>query len=167
MTDDQPKATNRPDWATLRAKFISGSMNLVELAEQDGVNYSATKQRAKREKWTEARTSASLKLSAEVAEKMLAGKVDDLVTFNENDLKVAKALRAQIAGHITRAQKNNVMLTPAEIRTLASTAESIQRIGRLALGASTTNNELTGKDGKEFDFPLVRVNFIKTKPKDG
>lgn len=147
------------DWELIRLEYISSSISIREIAEKHNCSADALEKRAGREQWTEQRRKMSAevqaKADAEVAEKRAA----DLIKFNEEDLNVAKALRAQIAKHINDSIKSGTPLSTHDIRRLASAASDAQKIGRLALGVSTANNEHTGANGQPL-VPVLDVHFV-------
>lgn len=62
----------------------------------------------------------------------------ELSTYNQQDLFCAKALRATAARQLQSTSVHRLICS--DIRALAAAVESAQRIGRLALGASTSNS---------------------------
>lgn len=102
--------------------------------------------RAGREKWSEARRKMSEQV-LEVADSAIAEvRGTELAEFNAADLRTAKALRAQIDAHLNAAAMADSKLDAMTLRTLSAASEATQRIGRLALGASTENNAVTTKE---------------------
>ncbi len=139
------------DWTKLRLEYIHGSMTMRELAITHDIKSAGVMRRAAKEGWESSRKQESAKVSKVATDVLGEARVDDLVKFNEDDLKVARALRAQVASSISTAARKQEIIPAADLRALAAAAEASQRIGRLALGVSTTNSQLTGKDGK----PLI------------
>jgi len=158
------------DWEAVRLAYVNSSMSLTEVAEKMGASSAAVRKRAEREGWAEQRRE----LSQEVAEKAQAAitekRAKELEEFNETDLRVARALRAQVARVIQASQRKGdgkkgedetdaapILLSAQDLRALAGTAEVAQRMGRLALGANTDNHVHTGKDGET--LPAQPVAF--------
>jgi hypothetical protein len=77
-----------------------------------------------------------------------------LRSWNENDFKLASVIRAQAAKRLNKLVTEDGDERLAEIRALASIAESTQRIARLALGA-TTHNQGTIDDPDEHGVPRL------------
>lgn len=152
-------AISESDWDLIRTEYISSSISIREIADKYECSADALEKRAGREQWTEQRR----KLSAEVlamADKELAEKrAKLLVEFNAHDLEVAIAIRNQIKQHIDAATENGEPLDSNDLKRLASAASDAQKIGRLALGVSTSNNEVTGASGQPL-VPILNVNFI-------
>lgn len=133
-------ATN---WDAIRTEYVAGIASIRQLAEAQQVSENALEKRAARQKWAEARRNMSEKVLASADAKIIETKVDELAEFNASDLKIAKAMRSQIAGHLRAAQTGAVLLNPMDIATLMRAQEAAQRVGRLALGASTDISSLT------------------------
>ena len=147
MEDAKPERKPRltsMEWGRLKNIYVNGSETLTGLAQKEGINPAGVMQRALREQWGAERSRVADALTATAAATLTAAKIDELSEFNAVDLKIAKAFRQQIAQHISAAQQKSKQLTPNDIRALTSAAEAAQRIGRLALGASTENKAVSG-----------------------
>ena len=125
------------DWASLQIEYVHGTMTMRDLADSHSIKAAGVMRRAANEKWEAKRKQESSRVSKAASAKIGDKKIDDLAEFNEADLKIAKAMRMQVAVHIRNAQESKEVMSPADIRTLASAHEAAQRIGRLALGVST------------------------------
>lgn len=147
------------DWDLIRTEYISSSISIRELAEKYKCSADALEKRAQTQSWTEQRRKISAEVLAKAEAEITARRAEELVEFNKQDLQIAKALRAQIAKHINEAMQQNELLTPKEIKTLVSAASDAQKIGRLALGVSTSNNEHTGANGLPL-VPILDVHFV-------
>lgn len=154
-------ATN---WDAIRAEYVAGKSSIKRLAEKHKVSESGLEKRAERGKWSEARRNLSESVISGADAKIAEVRVDELAEFNAADLKIAKAMRSQIAGHLRAAQIKTSLLNPNDIAILMRAQESAQRVGRLALGMATTSSELTGKDGAPLQPPELTV-VINAKPK--
>lgn len=147
------------DWDLIRTEYISSSISIRELAEKYNCSADALEKRANTQSWTEQRRKISAEVLAKAEAEITARRAEELVEFNKQDLQIAKALRSQIAKHINEAMQNNELLTAKEIKTLVSAASDAQKIGRLALGVSTSNNEHTGANGLPL-VPILEVHFV-------
>lgn len=150
-------AISDKDWDLLRAEYISSSISIRELAEKFNCSHDALEARAGREQWTEQRRKMSAEVLERANQEIADKRVAELVKFNEEDLEIARAIRKQIRTHIEDSIQSNNLMKSDDIRKLASAAESAQKIGRLALGVSTNNNEVTGKDGSPLKSSLELV----------
>jgi hypothetical protein len=150
-------AISDKDWDLLRAEYISSSISIRELADKFSCSADALEARAGREQWTEQRRKMSAEVLERANQEIADKRVAELVKFNEEDLEIARAIRKQIRTHIEDSIQSNNLMKSDDIRKLASAAESAQKIGRLALGVSTNNNEVTGKDGSPLKSSLELV----------
>ena len=129
----------RIDWAQAKADYVNHSgLTLDDIAQKYGVLPNTVKARASRENWTAAREAKSQMLLAATTRNAINASAQELATFNERDLAVAKAVRAMAVRKLQQDQSGK-QLTCADIRQIASAVESAQRIARLALGATTEN----------------------------
>lgn len=133
------------DWVTLEAEFIASSMTLRQFADSKGIKPSTVMMQASKRDWDKKREQKRAELSMRASEKRDAVVVGELAKFNEDDLKVAKAIRSQVASSIKAAQESKTPIHPVALRALAGAAEVSQRMGRLALGASTSNTQVDGQ----------------------
>lgn len=147
------------DWDAIRTEYISSTISMRELAEKYNCSADAIEKRAYTQAWTEQRRKLAAEVLAKADAEITERRAKELIAFNEQDLQVAKAIRSQIARHITESMQNKVLLSAKELRTLASAASDAQKIGRLALGVSTSNNEHTGANGLPL-IPVLDVHFI-------
>jgi hypothetical protein len=87
--------------------------------------------RSAKEEWDTERKRRQAELSRASQEALTFDRAAELAKFNEDDLKVAKGIRAKAAMMMKDAD------SPADLRSLSASFETAQRIGRLALGAET------------------------------
>lgn len=147
------------DWDVIRQEYITSNIILRELANKHNVSEDAVEKRAQRESWSDAKRKLSAEVLAKADAELADSRAKELIKFNDEDLKVAKALRAQIAKHINEAMQSNMPLSTHDIKRLTSAAADAQKIGRLALGVSTSNNEVTGANGQPL-VPVLDVHFV-------
>lgn len=166
---------SRPKYDQLKVEFINGKMTLRELAEAHGVKYDALRQVAARGEWMDERHRASQIVTATAIDSQIKTRVSELSQFNKDDLQMAKAIRASAARILTDSTqpapdgKPPKRLTLGELGQLARVVSDAQKIGRLALGASTDNHELTGAAGGPVqlsDVPLAEYEAALKKALD-
>lgn len=148
----EPK--KRTNWSALRVEYVHGTMSQRELAAAHGINPSGLMGRAHKEKWEDERKQKQAAISSAAQEKLTGERTDQLAKFNEDDLKVARAIRGKAA------QMMGGVGSPQDLRALASAMEIAQKIGRTALGL-TDKLKLLGDP----DAPLVMQ--IKREVIDG
>lgn len=146
------------DWPALRREYVNGSLQLKELAEKHGLKPGTVRVRAHREDW-ESERNAVLRAVTQVAQARLTeDRVTALARFNDDDLKVARAIRAKAASMLATAK------SPADLRALASAMGEAQKIGRLALGATTDNTGLSDPNGGPIPLTNVPVGeYLKAR----
>jgi hypothetical protein len=150
-------AISDKDWDKYRTEYVSSSISIRELAKKHGCSEDALEKRAGRELWAEARRKLSAEVQAKADAELAEKRAGELADFNEQDITIAKAIKVNIAKHLKKTNNNNEPLSIRDIKLLASAAESAQKIGRLALGVSTNNNEVTGKDGQPLKSSLELI----------
>ena len=128
------------DWAALKTEYVHGTATMRELAEQKGIKAAGLMRRAAKEGWDAERKQKSAQVSRAAGESLTGTRVDELAKFNADDLKMARAIRAKAAQMMVKAN------TPADLRALAGAVDTAQKVGRLALGASTENSMVTTKE---------------------
>ncbi len=121
------------DWPALKLEYINSTLSLRELADRHGIKAAGVMGRAVKEGWDAARKQKQAEISAAAQEQLTNSRIDELASFNEDDLKMARAIRARAA----RMMQTSNDLSPTELRALAAAADTAQKIGRLALGAET------------------------------
>lgn len=128
------------NWGELKAEYVTSSITLRALASKHGIKAAGLMSRAAKEKWEDERKRHQSDISKKAINEALLDKADQLSKFNEEDLKVARGLRAMV---INQMKSSEGRMDPAQIRALAGAAAEAQRIGRLALGAETENATIT------------------------
>jgi len=149
-----------PDWDAVRLVYVNTALSYAKVAEQFDLSESAVEKRGERDGWAEQRRNLSEEVGQKAQEAITEQRVKDLEEFNANDLRVAKALRAQVAGAIQAVQDGKRKLSAQDVRALAGAAEVAQRMGRLALGANTDSHTHTGKDGTPLPAPQQVTFYI-------
>lgn len=127
------------DWVKLRTEYVTSSLTLRELAEKHGIKAAGVMRRAasSKEGWDALRKHEAEKVSKLAIAASLPERVNELEKFNADDLKMARAIRAKAAQMMASAS------SPQELRALAGAVDISQRVGRLALGATTENTATT------------------------
>lgn len=126
-------ARTQTDWPALKLEYVNSTMSLRELAERHGIKSAGVMARAVKDSWDAARKQKQAEVSAAAQERLDGTRIDELAAFNEADIKMARAIRAKAAQMMQQGSN----LSPAELRSVAASADTAQKIGRLALGAET------------------------------
>lgn len=125
------------DWTAIKLEYVNGHMSQRELADKHGINAAGLMKRASKEQWEAERQQKSAEVSKVAQDQLFEDRAAQLMKFNEDDLKMARAIRLQAVTML------KVVGSPSELRAIASAADIAQRIGRLALGAETENKIVT------------------------
>lgn len=128
------------DWTALRLEYVHGTDTMRELAEKHGIKAAGVMRRAAKEGWDSERKQKSAEVSKTASAVLTESRTDDLAKFNADDLKMARAIRAKAA------QMMQTATTPSQLQALAAAVDKAQKVGRLALGASTENSAVTTKE---------------------
>jgi len=125
------------DWTALRIEYINGSMQYKELADAHKLKEGTVRQRANREDWAKERNALSRAVTQTANASLVESRSDQLASFNADDVRIAKAIRAKAAKMLGAAT------SPQDLRALSGAFDTAQKIGRLALGASTENSNVS------------------------
>ena len=128
------------DWPALKLEYVNSTLSLRELADRHGIKAAGVMHRAAKEGWEAERKRKAAELSAEAQKRLDSTRADELAKFNEDDLKIARAIRAKAA------QMMQTVTEPRDLRSLAAAMDTAQKIGRLALGAETARTVNDNRD---------------------
>lgn len=146
------------DWAALKLQYVHGAETLREIAEKHNIKAAGVMRRAAKEGWDAARKQASARVSTIAGTALGDERATRLAKFNEQDAKIAEALKAKAARMLNALGDDDKALA-----NLVRVFDGAQKIGLLALGAATANTELTGPGG----VPLsIAVRFKGAKNSD-
>ena len=122
------------DWSAIKLEYVNSAMTYGEIAAKHGLKDGTVRQRANREGWNDARNASLQFVTASATKQITENRVDELVKFNAEDLEIAKAIRNKAIAMMSGTE------SPSELRALAGAVDIAQKVGRLALGASTENS---------------------------
>lgn len=136
------------DWSALEMEFVNGSMTYKELAEKHGLKEGTVRQRANRGKWIERRNALSHSVTQAAQARLSDTRTDELAKFNENDIRLAKAVQSMAEQALIAMRENQSPgFDPLDLMRVASSLASAQKVGRLALGATTENTGVSSPKG--------------------
>jgi hypothetical protein len=136
---------SRTNWAAARQAYVTSDNTLGEIAAQYGCSEQAIKRRSMLDRWTDARNSFRRAVNMKADAAQAESRAHKLKEWNDNDLRLARAIRGQAAKVLGTLEAGDINT----LRNLASVVESTQRIGRLALGATTDNRGVIGEPGED------------------
>lgn len=128
------------DWQAIKLEYVNSPLSLKEIAEKHDLKDATVRQRAHREDWEAERHALSQSVTQAAQEQLTDDRANQLAKFNEDDLRMARAIRAKAASMIKELDN------PSALRAVAGAADLAQRIGRLALGAETENRIVTSRE---------------------
>ena len=130
------------DWAALKIEYVNGSMQYKELAEKHKLKEGTVRQRANREGWAEERNAVSRAVTQAANAVLGDERAQRLAKFNDQDIKIAEALKAKAARILNSDASNDERV----LASLTRVFDGAQKIGLLALGAATENTTVTTKE---------------------
>ncbi len=154
----------QPDWNVVRAEYVNGTDTLQYIADKYGVNPATLRKRASVGGWQDARQEFARKVALTLETKTVVSRVSQLKEWNDDDLKIAKVLRSKLAMRLAKVSEETASGLEV-LRTIASTVEAVQRVARLALGATTANQGVSNPDGTPINPPSLAdlyatLNFV-------
>ena len=92
----------------------------------------------------------------------------DSVNFDDNNLKIAKALQNEIIALLSfsnkqRQEKERPFFSPSSLNSLSLALSTCQRVGRLALGESTENTNITNESTVTEAYELIEQIISKSR----
>jgi hypothetical protein len=139
------------DWVALRVEYINGSMQYKELAAKHKLKEGTVRQRANREGWAEERNALSRAVTQAANAVLGDERTHRLAKFNEQDAKIAEALKAKAARILNGADVDDKVLA-----NLTRIFDGAQKMGLLALGAATANTTVSTRTLE----PLTDTDFL-------
>lgn len=130
------------DWAALKIEYVNGSMQYKGLAEKHKLKEGTVRQRANREGWAEERNALSRAVTQAANAVLGDERTQRLAKFNDQDIKIAEALKAKAARILNSDASNDERV----LASLTRVFDGAQKIGLLALGAATENTTVTTKE---------------------
>lgn len=126
------------DWPALRVEYVNGTMQYKELAEAHGLKEGTVRQRANRENWAQERNALSRAVTQAANASLGEERATRLAKFNDQDAKIAEALKAKAAKLLGRDT-----IDASELSALSRVFDTAQKMGLLALGAATANTTVS------------------------
>ncbi|MDH2927917.1 hypothetical protein [Lonepinella koalarum] len=125
------------DWVAIKLEFVKSSLSTRDFAEAFDIPYSTFSKKVMREQWENERKQIGSKLEAKSIEKSIENRADELSEFETTTLKAIRIAQSDIIIKISTCEK------AGDMKSLTSSLVDLQKVYRLALGAST-ENQATG-----------------------
>lgn len=163
MNDPKKKGRKQIDWLPIEAAFMADhNLKLDDVAKRFGIALITIRKKSAAEKWNVRREEIVAKSTLRLQDKIVDQRVKEVDDFNSDDIKLAKAIRAEVARELTKLKQSN-KLDGDKLMKLASAHEKAQKVARTAMGliTNTQRNEHTGKDGEALNIapPIINVSF--------
>ena len=139
------------DWAALKLQYVHGAETLREIADKHNIKAAGVMRRAAKEGWDAARKQESAKVSTVAHATLGDERATRLAKFNEQDAKIAEALKAKAARILNGADVDDKVLA-----NLTRIFDGAQKMGLLALGAATANTTVSTRTLE----PLTDTDFL-------
>ena len=155
----------KPDFNVIQNEYVQGTDTYEYLAAKYGIKPVTLRARAAAGKWKEAREDFKRNLAVESSKRTIVSRVSQLKEWNDDDLKLAKAVRGRAAMRLAKVTEDSPNGLEV-LRTISGVLESAQRIARLALGATTANQGVSNPDGTPINPPSLAdlyntLNFVE------
>lgn len=128
------------DWDALKQEYVLNGTSFVALAEKYKVSETSIRKRSSRNNWPVERQAAVAKLEERSFELMQEDRAKQLAAWNDEDIKLARAMRGRAAQMMMSDE-----LDANTLRSISSVADTAQKIARLAFGVATENQTVTAK----------------------
>ncbi|QLD33180.1 hypothetical protein [Mannheimia varigena] len=125
------------DWVSIKLEFVKSTLSIRDFAEAYGIPHSTLLKRAAAEKWSDERNQIGIRLESKAVEKVTDDKSDELAQFERKSLKAISQTHDKLLAILDMAKK------PSELKAVSSALVDLQKVYRLALGASTENQATT------------------------
>ena len=117
------------------------TISLDKLVEKHGVARATLFRRADKEKWNDQRTEFLAKARKQIKDNRIKDLVTESGKLDKASLAIANGLLSRVANKLSQAQAadraGDDILSAEQIRALANTALTAQKIGKLALGEAS------------------------------
>ena len=152
----------------IRQDFVQGVLEeserryptIEELAKKYEIPSVTLYRKSTAQSWKQQRMDFQKNLQIEIDAKRQNKLAKDAVDFDENNLRIAKALQNEIVALLSfsnraRQDANRPYFSPSSLNSLSMALSTCQRVGRLALGESTDNTNITNDTTVTEAFNLI------------
>lgn len=122
------------NWIKVEADYITDPTHTTKtLSDKYGIPEGTIATHMAKHKWVDKRNMKTSKVKEKTIEKATERAINQAAQFCSEDLKISIEIRNKIAKMIDSID------SPSEINSLSQAADKAQKIGRLALGLTTSN----------------------------
>lgn len=164
----------------IRQEFVQGKMidekriypTIEELSQSWSIPAITLYRKSNAQKWKEQRETFQQELSRKIDMEKQKKMAKDAIDFDENNMRIAKALQNEIVALLSFSNKkrqetpDRPYLSPSSLNSLGMALSTCQRVGRLALGESTDNTNVTTNESTVNEaFQLIEEILGSTNTK--
>lgn len=121
------------DWVAIKLEFVKSTLSIRDFAQAYGIPHSTLLKKAAAEKWSDERNQIGIRLESKAVDKVTDDKSDELAQFERKSLKAISRTHDKLLMMLEMAEK------PSELKAVSGALVDLQKVYRLALGASTEN----------------------------
>ena len=126
------------EWEKISREYIEAPSDdlrpsLEDLSKKYGVKFGYIQQKCAKDKWVEQSKMFLRRVSEEAQSQKITSLASEQTKFDADILIVARGLRRQITGHLSRSLNTNELIEPKDIGSLTNSLATIQKIGRTSL----------------------------------
>ena len=153
-------APTKHDWAKISREYIEAPsddlrLSLPVLAKKYKVNLNYLEQKCAKDKWVEQSKMFLRRVSEEAQSQKISSLASEQTKFDADILIVARGLRRQITGHLSRSLNTNELIEPKDIGSLTNSLATIQKIGRTSLDMDSWTPEKILNEARRLGFLLT------------
>jgi hypothetical protein len=166
---------------SIRQEFVQGILDdngmrsyptIDELSKKHSIPSITLYRKSQGESWKQQKIDFQETLRLEIDNQKRKKIAKDSIEFDENNLRLAKALQNEIVALISLSNKKRTegdsrpFFSPSSLNSLGMALMTCQKVGRLALGESTDNTNITTTESTVNEaFKLIEEMF-RGKPKE-
>jgi hypothetical protein len=152
--------SQKHDWDKISREYIEAISedirpSLDSLAKKYGVSFGYIQQKCAKDKWVEQSKMFLRRVSEEAQSQKITSLASEQTKFDADILIVARGLRRQITGHLTRSINTSELIEPKDIGSLTNSLATIQKIGRTSLDMDSWTPEKILNEARRLGFLLT------------
>ena len=153
-------APTKHDWGKISKEYIEAHSDdirpsLPDLAKKYGIGIKYLESKCAKDKWVEQSKMFLRRVSEEAQSQKITSLASEQTKFDADILIVARGLRRQITGHLTRSINTNELIEPKDIGSLTNSLATIQKIGRTSLDMDSWTPEKILNEARRLGFLLT------------
>jgi hypothetical protein len=148
------------EWEKISREYIEAPSDdlrpsLEDLAKKYGVKFGYIQQKCAKDKWVEQSKMFLRRVSEEAQSQKISSLASEQTKFDADILIVARGLRRQITGHLSRSINTDTLIDPKDIGSLTNSLATIQKIGRTSLDMDSWTPEKILNEARRLGFLLT------------